>query len=241
MSSMEPLRTSPYSNDIKWRIVYEKEGLGFSNLKVARNLHIDVSTVKRVINKFRSTGSVQKSTPCTRSSPKLTAVLQYYIMDLVITNPGIYLHEIQAKVTENYLVNVNCSTICRFLHKSGFSHQKMQIVANQRNELQRLGHCLDVSLYKAHSLIFVDETGCDQQDLIRRNGYSIKGKPLQSSQLLVRGRHISVIAAILMKGLLDLKICKEGVGSDTFIEFVRENLSIHLHPFDGDNPHSVVC
>ena len=162
MSSMEPLRTSPYSNDIRWRIVYEKEGLGFSNLKVARNFHIDVSTVKRVINKFRSTGSVQKSTPCTRSSPKLTAVLQYYIMDLVITNPGIYLHEIQAKVTENYLVNVNCSTICRFLHKSGFSHQKMQIVAKQRNELQRLRHCLDVSLYKAHSLIFVDETGCDR-------------------------------------------------------------------------------
>ena len=87
-------------------------------------------------------------------------------------------------------------------------------------------------------LIFIDETGCDRRDLIRKKGYSIRGKPAVKHKLLVRGEHISVIAAISTKGLLDVKICRGGVDSDTFYDFINKNLLPYLCPFDSN--HSVV-
>ena len=59
--------------------------------------------------------------------------------------------------------------------------------------------------------------------------------------MVVRGEHVSVIAAISSKGLLDLKIHRGGaVDSDIFCDFVTKQLLPHLYPFNGSNPHSVV-
>lgn len=89
-------------------------------------------------------------------------------------------------------------------------------------------------------LIFVDETGCDRRNLLRKKGYSIRGKHAVSHKLIVRGEHVSVIAAISTKGLLDVKICRGGVDSDTFYDFINNNLLHFLQPFEDNNPHSVV-
>ena len=58
--------------------------------------------------------------------------------------------------------------------------------------------------------------------------------------MLVRGEHICVIACISIRGLIDLKICRGGVDSDAFSEFITERLLLQLYPFDGSNPHSVI-
>ena len=50
----------------------------------------------------------------------------------------------------------------------------MQIKAKQRDELTRLQYCFDMSLYNLDMLIFIDETGFDQRNLLRRKGYSIR-------------------------------------------------------------------
>ena len=240
MSSIEHSRTSPYSEDIRWRIVYEREGLGIPASKVANNLHVDISTVKRIVKHFRRFGNVKRAVYPNRLPPKLTSILQFYVLDLVLNNPGIYLREIQAKIEEEYLLHLDCSTLCKFLHKSGFSHQKLQIVPKQRDEMLRAQYCLDVSFYSQQSLIFIDETGCDRRDILRRKGYSIRGKPAKCHRLVVRGVRVSVIAAISVHGLLDLKICRGGVNSDVLCNFIREDLSLHLYPFTGHNPHSVI-
>ena len=112
MSSIEHSRTSAYSEDIRWRIVYEREGLGIPAPKVAKNLHVDISTVKRIVKHFRRSGNVKRAVYPYRSPPKLTSILQFYILDFVLNNPGIYLQEIQAKIEEEYLLHLDCSTNC---------------------------------------------------------------------------------------------------------------------------------
>uniref|UniRef100_A0A1X7V458 Paired domain-containing protein n=1 Tax=Amphimedon queenslandica TaxID=400682 RepID=A0A1X7V458_AMPQE len=218
-TSSEPARTAAYSNDLRWKMVYQKEGLSVPYSSIASNLCVDISTVIRVVKRFRETGAVTKKPyPTEILNKKLTQVLQFFILDLVLTNPGIYLHEIQLKIQEEFYVTIDCSTICRFLHKSGFSHQRLRIVASQQNESLRATYAIDISLYHNDMLIFVDETGCDRRDLIRKKGYCIRGKPAVKHKLLLRGEHISVIAAISTKGLLDVKICRGGVDSDTFYD-----------------------
>ena len=48
-TSSEPGRTSAYSNDLRWKMVYQKEALSLTLSVIASNLCVDVSTVKRVL------------------------------------------------------------------------------------------------------------------------------------------------------------------------------------------------
>ena len=56
--SAEPGRTSAYSNDMRWRMVYQKEALKLTYDSI--NLNVDISAVKRTVKLFRETGSVNK-------------------------------------------------------------------------------------------------------------------------------------------------------------------------------------
>ncbi len=118
---------------------------------------------------------------------KLTTPVILMILHLVLTKPGIYLHEIQTEVSSTLLVDVDTSTICRCLHKSGFTRQKLKITASQQDAFRREQYSSDVSVYNKEMLVFVDETDADHRNQIRRYGYSIRGRPLRHYKLLSRG------------------------------------------------------
>ena len=89
-------------------------------------------------------------------------------------------------------------------------------------------------------LIFVDETGSDRRTVLRKYGYSLKGKPATTDTLLVRGKRYSAIAAMSLDGIVDVHITSESVNGDTFYEFIERNLLPQMLPFDGINGRSVV-
>ena len=61
-------------------------------------------------------------------------------------------------------------------------------------------------------LVFVDETGADRRNCLRRFGYSLRGRPAVSKKLLVRGQRVSAIASMSTDGILD---CVTYTGSVT--------------------------
>ena len=241
MTSIESTRSSAYSEDIRWRMVWQTEALGHNYSEVARNLCVDQSTVCRTVSLFHETGRVTKrSYPKEKAHRILTTPAQLLILHLVCQTPGILLREIQTSLLQILLVDVSISTICRFLYKSGFTRQKLKITALQRDEFLRQRYILDMSMYSPEMLIFVDETGADLRNTIRRYGYSIRGKPLTSQVMLVRGERVSAIACISVSGLLDVMTVKGTTDGDDFYKFVQEYLLPHLMPFNGINPQSVV-
>ena len=137
-------------------------------------------------------------------------------------------------------VQVDVSTICRFLHESGCTHQTLALVAIQRDMLMRHKYMVDVSLLHPDMFIFLDETGADHKDVIRRYGYSLRGVPIKKHTLLVRGERTSAIAIMSNAGILDVSIVKGTTNGDTFSQFILANLLPHLQPFNGTNAHSVV-
>ena len=137
------------------------------------------------------------------------------------------------------LLEVDVSTIGRFLHNNGFTRQKLCLVATQRDEFIRQRYILDVSVYKPEMFVFLDETGADRQNALRRCGYSLRGIPPKQNTLLVRER-VSGLAFMSVNGLLDVSIVKGITDGDTFYDFVQKRLLPQLLPFDGVNPHSVV-
>ena len=149
MFSCEPGRMSPYSEDLRWRMVWQKEVMGLKLKDVATNLSVDISTVWRVIKLFENTGSVVKRPyPKGKRTKKLTDVVKLLILHVVISRPGIYLREVQNKIYSLTAVNISATSLCNFLKTSGFSRQKMRIVAKQRDDQLGNEFISDVSIYE---------------------------------------------------------------------------------------------
>ena len=158
----------------------------------------------------------------------------------MLRRPGIYLRKIASELLDTTGADVSLSTICRFLKRIGFTRQRLKLAALQREDFLRSQFASDISIYNPEMLIFLDETGSDQRATIRRYGYSLRGKPLVSEKLLVRGKRVSAIAFMSVNGLLDCKTVTGSVNGEVFYDFVQKALLPHLMPFDCKNPHSVV-
>lgn len=225
-------------------MVWQREGEELSMERVACNLKVDKSTVCRITSSFRESGGVSKKTypqgDWVKPNKVLSECVQLHILHYVLQNPSSYLWEIQLDLQMTLQVNLSISSISRFLKKSNFSRQKMNLVAKQRNEAIRMEFVSDVSIYEQHMLVFIDETGTDRRDTIRKYGYSVRGKTPRSCKLLYRGERISAITIMSCSGILDVQIEHNAVDGETFLSFIERNLLPILMPFDGINSNSIV-
>ena len=95
-TSCESKRSSAYSEDLRWRVVYQSLGLRLSYSDIAKNLCVDVATVKRAVKLYNQTGRVSKKEYDKSCLPqKLTETVKYYIIQLILQHPGIYLQSSQ--------------------------------------------------------------------------------------------------------------------------------------------------
>ena len=95
-------------------------------------------------------------------------------------------------------------------------------------------------LHRPHILVFVDETGSDCRDALRKYGYGLRGKLPRSCKLLMRGERLSAISAMTSEGIQALKVVRGTVDGEEFLDFVQRDLLPTLMPFDGINPNSIV-
>ena len=160
MFSCEPRRTSAHSDDLRWRMVWQRDGLGCTYDGIARNLCVDKSTVKRIVDHFRLSGNVSKKPyPAQRCARKLILPAQLLILQLVMDHPAHYLDEIQKELKDILLIDVDISIICRFLQKCGFTRQKLCNVALQQDKFLRQQFitsyvtCLHTTLICSYSLM----------------------------------------------------------------------------------------
>ena len=78
--------------------------------------------------------------------------------------------------------------------------------------------------YSSDYFVWVDETGSDARNHIRKFGYSLRGMAPISYRMVTRGKRISAIAAISNDGLVGVQLIHGAVSSVTFCDFVRGTL-----------------
>ena len=89
----------------------------------------------RVLKRFDESGSVSKRPyPDNCHTKKLSKSVEQVILNLVLCDPGIFLQEIK-ELSRVYHVEVHKSTLCIFLKRSGFTRQKIQMVAARQDHL----------------------------------------------------------------------------------------------------------
>ena len=108
MTSAEPGRKVPYSNDLRWRIIWQRFGMEVSLRQVAENLNISLGSCKL----FESTGSVDNHSSMIEHNRLFNDEQELWIIGLLVDIPNLYLREICRKVYHMFNIEVSPSTIC---------------------------------------------------------------------------------------------------------------------------------
>ena len=206
---------------------------------ISRLLHVSSRTVTRYVELFNRTGDVLPRARCNGPRRLLGQHEQLILLRLILESPGIYLYEVQREL-HDHGIDVSTSTICRTLRFMGCTRQRIQRVALQRSDECRARFMAEISMYDPSMLVWIDETGCDRRNSLRRCGYSVRGMPPREHRLLVRGTRYSAIPVLSLQGIHDVQIFEGTVNGEKFVEFVEQSVVPLLQPFNGSNPLSVV-
>lgn len=229
-----------YADDLRWRAVWLHVIQRKSCAEIAGLLYMCEKTVQRYIALFNATGSVAPKEHRTGPDRVLTEVEQLTLLQAVIHDPTMFLHEMQQYLNTNAGIQVHVSTICRTLKRLGFTRQKVQVIALQRSEELRIKFMAEVSVFEPEMFIWIDETGSDRRNAIRSHGYSLRGVTPRTHSLRVGGNRISAIAMMTMHAVEDVYLTNDSVNGERFEDFIARCLLPIVMPFNGINPNSIV-
>ena len=165
--SADPGRKTAYSVDLRWRVVWQRIGLGLCYREIAQNLNISVGIAYNTFKLFEHTGDVMAKG--LRKRPKVCKLdyhHQLYVITLVLDKPNIYLSELCSAIKEITDIHISSSTICKLLARYGLTRKKIQHVAAQRRVDYRGDFISSISAFSKEMFVWVDETGCDKRDLL---------------------------------------------------------------------------
>ena len=92
-------------------------------------------------------------------------------------------------------------------------------------------------LFNPNMFIWIDETGSDRRKTVRTYyGYSLRGLPPHSCQLIVGGKRISAIPVMTTRGIEDVHTTTKNVNGEEFVDFLIKYVLPIILPFDGNNP-----
>ena len=92
-----------YSDDLRWRIVWQHYFLDVAARKVAEIMQVSVRSVYRYTERFQVTGEVRKTLQRNGPLPVLSEYKEFYLLHLSLTRPepGIYLRELQHELLQH--------------------------------------------------------------------------------------------------------------------------------------------
>ena len=122
----------------------------------------------------------------------------------------------------------------------GCTRQVIQHIDVHRSDESRAKFMAEVSMYDPTMLVWIDESGCDKRNSLRKYAYNMKGLTPRDQRLIVRGTCYSAIPVMSSEGIQDVCLLESTVNGDRMQVFVRNYLLLILKPFNWSNPHLVV-
>ena len=119
-----------YSTDLRWRVIYMKYQWGYSHREISRILKIHKSTVKRIVNKFLSTGDIQCLKVGRRPETSFHPHEQFVLVEAALSNPSLSLKEFLWEIRNSTGSEYVLSTVHRNLKRFGFSLKMVSNILN---------------------------------------------------------------------------------------------------------------
>ena len=212
--------------------------------KIASNLNVSIATSQRIYTKFVQTGTIDPIKLVERRDiRRLDEHQELHVIGLILNEPFMYLGELCQQIQSDFGLEVSPASICRLLKRYGpygMTRKKIRQVAKQRCFSLRGAFMAHSFMFSRDMFVWVDETGADNRDHIRKYGYALKGMTSESTRLLVRGKRTNAVVGLTSSGIIASKITQTTMNGDTFFDFVRSSLLPMMQQFDGSSPHSIL-
>ena len=97
------------------------------------------------------------------------------VIGLILESPTLYSDEVCRKVCDLTSLTVSPPSICQMFKCYGLTRKRVRQIASQRCDALRGAFMSQCCLFTRDKFVWVDETGSDARDHIRRYGYAIRG------------------------------------------------------------------
>ena len=208
---------------------------------IANNLNIAASTAYQTYHQFECTGDIQPVSHELR--PEMRALDEYselVIIGVIINEPSLYFEELCQRVLDLTSTTISPSGVCRLMRRYGITRKRIRQVALQRCNALHGAYMAQCTVFSRNQFVWVDETGSDKRDHVRKYGYAIQGTTPVTRRLFARGQRVNAIAALSAQGVIALEIVTGSVNGEKFFDFLRGSLIPNMMPFDGQNPNSIL-
>ena len=221
MSSAEPGRKAPYAADLRWRMIWQRIGMELPYRTIAANLNVALGTVHHINRRFVEIGDAHpKVAPQRTCLRTLSHSDELFILGLIIDSPSRYLSEVCHAIEDVCGKSISPSTVCKIIHKHGFTRKKLQHAAKQRSVQYRGEYYMaEIQMYNRDCFVFIDETGCNSKDHTRKFGYAMRGESAVDHRWLHRGTRVSAIAAMSTSGILAVELMSGSVNGEKFFDY----------------------
>lgn len=131
-----------------------------------------------------------------------------------------------AFVYNKFGVEVSESTVTRTLKAQSWSRKTIRRVANQRNPSLRdfYHYRLKLEQCRSYQLIFINKSGVDKRDGLRRKGWAPKGKTPEQKSKFQRGQRLQILAAYTQRGVKLARVYPGITDAVTFEDFINQLL-----------------
>ena len=233
----------PLSIDLRERIVAAVEAGEHSLQELAALFSVNLSTIVRLLQRYRATGSVQPKPHGGGMPLKLDIQAVARLLELVRQQPDATLEELRDRL------GVPCSvmSIFRALKRNGISRKKKTRHAEERDtprvQKQRHTFCQKMATIGPEHLVFVDETGATTA-MGREYGRAPVGERVQATAPGV-WKNVTLISALRSSGVVASLTFPGATDRPAFETYVEQVLVPELRAgdvvvWDHLSPHNSV-
>ena len=118
------------------------------------------------------------------------------VIGVILNNPTLYLDELCQTTLALTDVSLSPSTVCRMMRRYGITRKRVRQIALQQCDALCGAFMAYCSPFARNQFVWVDETGSDKRDHVRRYGFSIQGTTPVTHRLFSRGQRVNAIAVV---------------------------------------------
>ena len=127
-------------------------------------------------------------------------------------------------------------TISRWLRREDIRKKRIRFLAAERNQFLRDDWVRIPTQWKHYKIIFVDESAVNERTKDRKYGGRLSLSVLLSVAPTNDQRWSILPAYTSRSGYIAYEIVQGSITKDLFLQFLRNKVMLHCHPYDPANP-----
>jgi len=216
-----------YSLDLRQKIVDTYVEGNISQRQLAKQFRVALSFVEKLLKQHRETGNIAPKKRMNQTPTKLNDEQLQVLEHLVEENNDATLEELRDLLEQKTGVRIGRSTVDRMLSKLDLTVKKKTLHPTEKEsdrvQQERAQFWQLVQGILAKNFIFIDESGINLA-LTRIYARAPRGKRARGKRPQKRGKNVSLIGAIGLKGLITQVSLLGATDGLTFEAFISQRL-----------------